>query len=317
VFKRCVFVAVLTIAVLLRPAPAAAYDIDVHFYLTYVLARLAGLTDPQAFLVARADQSLDDNSATTAFQFPLPPRHYRAHGKAWHALNRDQATVMQRFRVLQCRAGVTRTLDRNIETGCAAAPSANDPLLFVALGEFLHYYQDTYAHSRSSELTPDWVPYGATFGHFFAGVGPDLVANRPALAELMAVDVFEALKTFAVSRGEVRDRYASERQIRAIVGVLAGAYPREPGIPRPRDGKQPPHMSNGMPVYWDDLHFFDPANLHTTRCALSAYLSSSGILSGAPDVAKVRYTRLGLDERGDPQPQAASFVPSPIEPIRC
>jgi hypothetical protein len=301
--QRFVLALMLVLAVLVsQSAPVPAYEIDVHFYLTYVLARLAGLADPEAWLVARADQSLDDNNATTAFTFPLPPRNYREHGRHWHALNVGQAAVMQRFKALQCRADVSETFDRAVRTTCERQISAVSVGGLIALGQFLHYYQDTYAHSRAAELTSGWIPYGATFGHLFQGIQPDLIPNRPMLAQRMALDVFAALKQFAAEHGKMRGSYPSEQQIRDLVDVVGGAYPAFSGLPLERFGK---------PTY-----LYGSADLHKVRCALSAYVKRTGILVDAPDVGDVAYRRLTFDEQGAalPVPELTSAA---IERIRC
>src|SRR6185436_12945218 len=45
--------------------PSGLYEIDVHFYLTYFLAKKTGcFTDAEARLIADADQSTDENELT-------------------------------------------------------------------------------------------------------------------------------------------------------------------------------------------------------------------------------------------------------------
>jgi hypothetical protein len=310
---RIVTVVLAVCALLGRPIAAQAYEIDVHFYLTYVLARVAGLGDPQAWLMARADQSQDDNGTTTAFRFPLPPLHYRRQGKLWHAFNSDQHSVMARFLDLQCRAGVTRAFDRGVESVCVTSAASGGPLQLVRLGQFLHFYEDTYAHSRSSELTAAWVPYRPTFGHLFEGIQPDLIPNRPALARLMAWEVFCTLKTFAIEHGDVLAAYPNREQIDSLVDAVSSAYRDDHGN-RALQGAA--GDARGIPTA-SRLNHYRPANLVEVRCELSAQLRRSMLLLDEPDVSKVGYTMLAFDAAGNPKPSPPELQPSRYEPVSC
>jgi hypothetical protein len=309
-FKRCIVTLILASAILVRPVPGSAYEIDVHFYLTYVLARLAGFSIPDASLIARADQSMDDNRTTTAFAFPLPPLHYREHGKLWHAFNVNQDAVMQRFRDLQCRAGVSETADRGLVTTCDSAISVTYPIQLVYLGQFLHYYQDTYAHSNRNEMAKNWSTYRPTFGHLFAGIRPDLVPNRPALAQSMAWDVFCALKAFAMDHGKTLSSNPSHKQINELVVVLARAYDR-----RHRPATDP-SASADTSILTDSNSYHKSADLHNVRCALSAYVNKNDLLPTEPDLQTVGYVKLAFDESGNPQPPP-SLESSRHDPITC
>ncbi len=274
--------------------PASAYEQDVHFYLTYTLSRLAGLTDSEAFIVARADQSLDDNHETTAFEWP-PPLKYIQHGKDWHALNTDQRLVMDRFLSLQCAAGVRWSINRTIEHTCGAGTTKGSMQL-VKLGQFLHYYQDTYSHSDKNELQSDWSTYGPLWGHFFEGHAPDRVPYNVGLAKRMAADVFATLQRFVGDRGEGRivsiPDYRKERIIGELVDALDDSYTNYMKNYRPGPNFIPPSVPSGgprppqlLPVY------YDAADVLKVRCNLSRSIQIEGLSIGKPDVKFIVYSR--------------------------
>ena len=83
--KSALFSALSFLLLALTPPAAHCYDSDVHYNLTDVLAQLAGCTPVEAVYIADADQSLDDNHTTTAFDGVDTPAHWYSHGKKWHA----------------------------------------------------------------------------------------------------------------------------------------------------------------------------------------------------------------------------------------
>ena len=65
--KRLWLALSLMTSLFLMPCSVGAYAEEVHFNLTYVLCRFAGLSDFDALWVADADQSMDTNGQTSAF----------------------------------------------------------------------------------------------------------------------------------------------------------------------------------------------------------------------------------------------------------
>ena len=93
-FKKLVCLVAVIIALWLFPKPVFAYGPDVHFNLTYVLCRLAGLPADDSLWIADADQSMDKNECTTAYsdvpdtlrqEFHLKEKVWIRNGESWHA----------------------------------------------------------------------------------------------------------------------------------------------------------------------------------------------------------------------------------------
>ena len=69
----------------------------------------------------------------------------------------------------------------------------------IAMGQFLHFEQDYFAHRQ---LTPEalnddkYLPYGPIWGHFTDKHVPDYVGARPGLAGLMIKDNYKYLRLF-------------------------------------------------------------------------------------------------------------------------
>ena len=182
----------------------------------------------------------------------------------------------------------------------------------VALGQFLHYYQDTYAHSRRSELTAAWTPYGPTFGHFFEGIQPDLIPNRPTLARLMAWEVYCTLKTFAIDHGHGLATYPDRAQIDSLVDAVSSAYRDD------RGHRPPPEGAGGRPAPGSGrLNHYRPANLVEVRCGLSAQLKRDKLFLDEPDVKYVGYAVLAYDSAELPKPPLPELQPSRFDPVSC
>ncbi|MFZ0061414.1 MAG: RHS repeat-associated core domain-containing protein, partial [Pyrinomonadaceae bacterium] len=106
--------------------PTGLYEIDVHYYLTYFLAKKTGcFNDNQARLIADATQTTDENADTrpglgsTASQ--------RERNRKHHALHRGAAEGVGSSQLWQD----------------AMRGNTN----YVGLGRYLHYLQDTFSHA--------------------------------------------------------------------------------------------------------------------------------------------------------------------------
>jgi len=151
-----------------RIDPTGLYEEDVHFDMTYFLAIVSGLTPRQALIIASADRYIDDNPDTEPYGSlggNLSARYYYHFTQDGHDTSTDPAT-----RYLDPVNPQLTLLHENATSSVAISPqatlSACARLQFY--GEFLHAYQDTYAHRDQ-----DNVPYGATAGHLSGGHNPD------------------------------------------------------------------------------------------------------------------------------------------------
>ena len=139
-----------------RADPLGLYEIDIHYYMTYFIARTAGIEHESAYRIALAAQGIDDNPLTQ-------PINQTADGSPDYgrSLATNQDRLLAYHFVLSER--VPGALFDTIETPSevplanpsspqldrlmAAVHSAGDPCAAAhLLGEFVHAFQDTYAH---------------------------------------------------------------------------------------------------------------------------------------------------------------------------
>ena len=173
------------------------YESDVHYYMTYFLAIVAGMSSTDARMMALATQFVDDD-ATTA---PVPPGSgtwdqvvsmfsNQKMLKDYHfALSDARGQTLQVFKNPNVDININEspqlTALRSYATpstpGSCNMPN-NKSLQFM--GEFLHTYEDTFAHRDT-----DNMPYNATFrlfgsewelgtGHGTGGNNPDFTYNH-------------------------------------------------------------------------------------------------------------------------------------------
>jgi RHS repeat-associated protein len=129
------------------------YAEDVHYYLTYFLARTAGLTSPQALTVAQATQFIDDNFYTEPFHSgTVRMRYHFTYTDTEITAERNSFPLVERFmNAGNAQTKVLRSYAMDATTECAKQQF---------YGEFLHAYMDTYAHRNEVN-----VPYGPVGGH--------------------------------------------------------------------------------------------------------------------------------------------------------
>jgi hypothetical protein len=217
----------LSVSVLFPALPALAYGTDVHFNLTYVEARLAGIARDDALWIALADESIDHSRATsaysgtieTAFQFLGLHRYVWArNGERWQAYTDVGAagtafngalTTTRYADPAAARAAIFRRRD---ELWAIATTALRQARLGertemiraeIAFGEFLHQQQDLYAHRQFGPSLDgeDWRPYGAFRGHSSEGYSPDYVALRPHLAREMLFSSYRYFQEWQQLRG--------------------------------------------------------------------------------------------------------------------
>lgn len=151
--------------------PSGLHEIDVHYYLTYFLAKHTGcFSDAAARLIADADQGVDDNPGTAPWPGDTPRQ--RAVNASFHALHEG------------AQEGVgSPTLRRWALTGRTN---------YVGEGTYMHYFQDTYAHSGY---------HSTIYGHLFGGHSPDKTASDPEKAFRMAIASWSELREYARQKG--------------------------------------------------------------------------------------------------------------------
>jgi RHS repeat-associated protein len=142
-----------------RIDPFGLYELDVHYHLSFFLARTAGASPQRAHMVALAAQYVDDNPLTrpeSAGNFAARSLYHFV--MAGYDRSSDPATRFHDPRSPQ--------LDRLL--AAAHSPRASACARLVFFGEFLHTFQDSFAHRDH-----DNQPFRSQDGHLLAGHDPD------------------------------------------------------------------------------------------------------------------------------------------------
>ncbi len=149
------------------------YQEDVHYYLTYFLALMAGLTERQAFVIATANRYIDDNPNTEPYGTlgtNLTARYYYHFTQdGWDRSSNpvDRYLNPQNPQITALHEYATTSASRTPET--EPTPCARAQLY----GEYLHAFMDTFSHRDANN-----VPYGARGGHLSGGENPDNTYNH-------------------------------------------------------------------------------------------------------------------------------------------
>jgi RHS repeat-associated protein len=140
------------------------YAIDVHYYMTYFLALVSGLSEEQAWIIATAAQTIDDvNPYTDAMPHMTP----------WDA-DSGKARELYHFTQTSTDWNTYSTQITNLhDYAMQAEENYGSCLKLQFYGEYLHAFQDTYGHRDNHD-----VPYGAAAGHMLAGTHPDKTYNH-------------------------------------------------------------------------------------------------------------------------------------------
>ena len=156
--------------------PLGLYETDVHYYLTYYLARQTGcFTQKEARQIALGDEETDNNPHTRPGPRSLDPitaegQRQRDRNAHFHGLTDDQ----------------TRAQDlSNLMNG---AMQGNRMERLTNFGRYMHYFQDTFSHRDYHD---------PSIGHGAAGHLPDKTNQDVGKAMDMARQSFEQLKDFA------------------------------------------------------------------------------------------------------------------------
>lgn len=162
--------------------PLGLYQSDVHYYMTYFLAIVAGMGADDARTMALAAQYIDDNPDThplddtnigTIITSPLWNKENLAkyHFVLWTQVPGEKAVFDKSTNIDKPleKSPQLETLLRYARDFDAKNCKPNNTSLQL-MGEFLHTFQDTYAH-RSPENLP--FPLNGGVGHGFYGSHPD------------------------------------------------------------------------------------------------------------------------------------------------
>jgi RHS repeat-associated protein len=153
------------------------YQEDVHYYMTYFLARLAGIETEEALTIALAAQFIDDNSTTGPLSIGstnshidrLSKYHFTQEGYDPPRLSGESDVAYALRRVSSPK---NPQLDRLQSASNRAPNRCSRAQLF---GEFLHAYEDTFAHRTD---TNEPIATNGGLGHGIYGEHPDYTYNH-------------------------------------------------------------------------------------------------------------------------------------------
>ena len=126
-----------------RKDPTGLYEIDVHYYLTYFLAKKTGcFTDAEARLIADADQATDENESTKP-------------GAGWTAEQQMQNRKYHDLQPGNYEGQVSPELWQQATSG---------PTNYVGLGRYLHFLQDSFSHAGFTNDAWGHSPVSVLYG---------------------------------------------------------------------------------------------------------------------------------------------------------
>ena len=152
--------------------PAEAYEADIHYSITYVLARAVGWSDAEALVIASANQAMDENQETVAaLEVDAPPgASFVGHISS----SFRQAEKNLRFHCFSdapVKAGaISPDVRKVISAHFAEVPVRNGDARtrtrrLIALGVALHCQQDAYSHAEFGGSCGSYA--GSCLGHTY------------------------------------------------------------------------------------------------------------------------------------------------------
>lgn len=182
--------------------PLGLYQSDIHYYMTFFLAVAAGVTPYEARVIALATQNVDDDDDTRplnldtglseahaarllTYHFTMVPSHVDpatglVSGSAvmGEPLHYGTPTTSPAYANIPENAQLQRLYAAVTTAGKASNLTNARCTQLQFLGEYLHAFEDTFAH-RDSNNIPFALSQG--FGHGLYGSNPDYTYNHVSL----------------------------------------------------------------------------------------------------------------------------------------
>ena len=221
------------------PSPARAYEADIHYSTTYVLARAAGWPEADALTIASANQGVDENQDTVAaLELDTTPGGTLA---GYVTSSFRQAEKNLKFHCFSKTRGqpgkISADVVEVISGHFAAVPAHNSEprrkaRRLIALGVALHCQQDAYSHAG---FGGSCGPYpGSCYGHshrtFLDRVAFHLVGkhfydpDHPGVSGQSLQETLESTASIlAAHRPRASLRSIPARQVAALSNALRGS----------------------------------------------------------------------------------------------
>jgi RHS repeat-associated protein len=167
---------------LTRVDPLGTYQSDIHYYMTFFLATVAGIDHRTASTIATAAQYIDDNEDTR----PLDDSNWLT--KVGSVFVNQERLLSYHF-VLSNADGKTDPASNNSDVSNPTSFQLEDLLQasqnaptqcgrFQFLGEYLHAFEDTFSHRDENNIPYDALTFGQGLGHGPDGHHPDYTYNH-------------------------------------------------------------------------------------------------------------------------------------------
>lgn len=154
------------------------YQIDIHYYMTFFLARIAGNSLETSETIALAAQYVDDNPFTEPINVSSPfsqSERLRLYHFTQSGFDKPKTSQWMDDDIY-AKLRVMSPWNPQLQNLYSASNRAPNPCARAQLfGEFIHTLEDTFAH-RNSENEPIDVNSGG--GHALYGENPDLTYNH-------------------------------------------------------------------------------------------------------------------------------------------
>lgn len=168
-----------------RGDPFGLYDIDIHYYMTFALARFAGMSEPAAYRLALAPQYIDDNPYTTpiAQSFGdvlsqvdrLKKYHFTQAG-----YDRAQMPGEGLYAYEQNRVNSPWNPQLQLLLNAANSSGNRSCTKIELVGNLLHAYEDTFGHRDQLD---DPINVNGGLGHLVYGHEADKTYNEAGVVE--------------------------------------------------------------------------------------------------------------------------------------
>jgi len=207
--------------------PARAYEADIHFSTTYVLARAVGWSEADALIIASANQGVDENQDTVAAlevdRALMSSLHQAEKNLRFHCFSETHGPAGR------ISADVLKVMSAHFAEVPVHEDLRGNARKLIALGVALHCQQDAYAHEgfggscgaypgscygHSHQTFLDQVVFGLLGKHHF---NPD----HPGVSGERLLEAFQGtVGELAARRPKASLRSVSTRELAALSDAL-------------------------------------------------------------------------------------------------
>jgi hypothetical protein len=218
--SRIVFVFALLVSTLVvAVAPAGAYYGEVHYALTYYVARLIGCTPEQAYRISSADHAIDYSPPTEPVQGAYPTTGVQTPRWKFHAF-RDESRFPESIGSMKDGPAADQAINQQGARLLAMGIEAKNA------GVFLHFFQDRIPHAR----------YGTEGGHW-ANAGDTMTPLGPVNFGMVVEHLDMGGSTDWLSYQHLKDPRRNILLVQQTAATIANTMQRiyrvPSGVPRP------------------------------------------------------------------------------------